>query len=195
MAAKKVAKKKTAKKVDAPKPRSKKAKIAFLKRSAAGRTRHNRRKLKDTAFWHYRAIGIAMFFLLALGSMVVANAADLIPPPGQDINITAYQRAAEERRAALAIKERAPDQAGSASWYALGLRSPDALTCASTRFPRGTYLEVTSLRNDAKVVCLVNDYGPQPHTNRIIDLSRGSFRQIESLGAGTVPVEVRVVQP
>lgn len=195
MALKKSAKKKTAKKSEAAKPRTKKAKIAFLKRSAAGKKAFHRRKLRNTAFWHYRAIGLAMFFLLALGSMVVANATDLIPPPGHDINITAYQRAAEERRAALAIKERAADQTGVASWYALGLRSPDALTCASTRFPRGTYLEVTSLRNDTKVVCLVNDYGPQPHTNRIIDLSRGSFRQIESLGAGTVPVEVRVVQP
>ena len=191
----KATKAKSVKKTEATKPRTKKAKIAFLKRSAAGKKRHHRKKLKNTAFWHYRAIGLAMFFLLALGSMVVANAADLIAPPGQDINITAYQRAAEERRAALALKERDPDQVGVASWYALGLRSPDALTCASTRFPRGTYLEVTSLRNDKKVVCLVNDYGPQPHTNRVIDLSRGSFRQIEWLGSGTVPVEVRVVQP
>ena len=192
---KKAAKTKQPKTLETPKPRGKKAKIAFLKRSAAGKKHHHRKKLRHTAFWHYRAIGLAMFFLLALGSMVVANAADLIAPPGQDINITAYQKAAEERRAALALKERAPDQVGVASWYALGLRSPDALTCASTRFPRGTYLEVTSLRNDKKIVCLVNDYGPQPYTNRVIDLSRGSFREIEWLGSGTVPVEVRVVQP
>lgn len=175
------------------KPRTKVAKILFLKRSAAGKSRHNRRRLMYTAFWHYRAIGLAMFFLLTLGSMVVANASDLIAPPGQDINITAYQRAAEERRAALKIQEQRADQTGVASWYALGLRSPDALTCASTRYPKGTYLEVASLRNYKKVTCLVNDYGPQPYTNRVIDLSRGSFQQIEWLGSGTVPVEIRVV--
>lgn len=89
--------------------------------------------------------------------------------------------------------DRPPDQAGVASWYALGLPQPDALTCASTKFPRGTYLLVTSLRNARSVICRVNDYGPQPWTNRVIDLSRGSFRVIEDLSRGTVPVEVRVV--
>lgn len=89
--------------------------------------------------------------------------------------------------------ERSSDQVGSASWYALGLPAPDALTCASTKYPRGTYLLVTSLRNGKNVICLVNDYGPQPWTNRVIDLSRGSFRVIEDLSRGTVPVEIRVV--
>lgn len=86
-------------------------------------------------------------------------------------------------------------QSGKGSWYALGLRAPDALTCASRTFPRGTYLEVKNLRNGKTVTCLVNDYGPEAWTGRVIDLSRGSFTQIESLGAGTVNVEIRVVPP
>ncbi len=85
------------------------------------------------------------------------------------------------------------DQTGRASWYALGLPSPDSHTCASRTFPRGTYLEVTNLRNGNKVVCLVNDYGPEEWTGRVIDLSRGSFVAIESLGAGTLPAEIHVV--
>lgn len=89
--------------------------------------------------------------------------------------------------------ERPANQVGSASWYALGLPAPDALTCASTTYPRGTYLLVTSLRNGKNVICLVNDYGPQAWTKRVIDLSRGSFRVIEDLSRGTVPVEIRVV--
>lgn len=89
--------------------------------------------------------------------------------------------------------ERPASQVGSASWYALGLPRPDALTCASTTYPRGTYLLVTSLRNGKNVICLVNDYGPQAWTKRVIDLSRGSFRVIEDLSRGTVPVEIRVV--
>jgi hypothetical protein len=81
---------------------------------------------------------------------------------------------------------------GRGSWYALGLPQPDALTCASRTFPRGTYLLVKNLRNNRTVVCRVNDYGPEAWTGRIIDLSRGSFSEIDSLGAGTAPVELRV---
>lgn len=87
------------------------------------------------------------------------------------------------------------DQVGTASWYAIGLPQPDALTCASTHFGRGTYLNVTNRRNGRNVTCLVNDYGPASWTGRVIDLSRGSFQVIESLSRGTTPVEVRVVPP
>ncbi len=82
---------------------------------------------------------------------------------------------------------------GQGSWYALGLPSPDSLTCASRTFGRGSYLEVTNLRNGKKVTCLVNDYGPEVWTGRVIDLSRGSFRVVESLSAGTIPVQIRLV--
>lgn len=88
-----------------------------------------------------------------------------------------------------------PDQVGQGSWYALGLPEPDALTCASTTFPRGTYLQVTDRRTSKSVTCLVNDYGPEAWTGRVIDLSRGSFRVIDDLGSGTAPVEIRVVPP
>jgi len=81
---------------------------------------------------------------------------------------------------------------GKGSWYALGLPQPDALTCASRTFPRGTFLHVKNLRNNRTVVCRVNDYGPEAWTGRIIDLSRGSFTQIDNLSAGTAPVELRV---
>lgn len=81
---------------------------------------------------------------------------------------------------------------GRGSWYALGLPAPDALTCASRTYPRGTYIHVTNLYNGKAVICRVNDYGPEAWTGRIIDLSRGSFRAVENLGRGTIPVELRV---
>jgi rare lipoprotein A (peptidoglycan hydrolase) len=89
----------------------------------------------------------------------------------------------------------AADQSGIASWYALGLPEPDALTCASTTFPRGTHLRVTNRRNGRTVICRVNDYGPEAWTKRAIDLSRGSFRTIENLSAGTTVVDIWVVPP
>lgn len=89
--------------------------------------------------------------------------------------------------------EPSPEQTGTASWYALGLPRPEEHTCASTKFPRGTYLLVKNLRNQKSVVCLVNDYGPEAFTKRVIDLSLGSFREIEEPSRGTAPVEIRQV--
>jgi rare lipoprotein A (peptidoglycan hydrolase) len=86
-----------------------------------------------------------------------------------------------------------PNQIGRGSWYALGLRSPDALTCASRTFPRGSHLEVTNSQNGRKAICLVNDYGPAAWTGRVVDLSRGMFSSIANLGQGTIPVEIRLI--
>jgi Lytic transglycolase len=85
------------------------------------------------------------------------------------------------------------DGRSEASWYALGLPQPDALTCASRTYGRGSYLQVTNLRNGKAVICLVNDYGPEAWTGRQIDLSRGSFRVVEDLGRGTMPVKIELV--
>lgn len=84
-------------------------------------------------------------------------------------------------------------QHGRASWYAWGLPEPDALTCASTTYPRRTFLEVTDLYNGRKVICRVNDYGPEAWTGRVLDLSRGSFSQVDSLGRGVIVIDIRVV--
>lgn len=85
-----------------------------------------------------------------------------------------------------------PDQSGRASWYAYGLLEPDALTCASTTFGRGTYLRVKNTSNGRVVTCLVNDYGPEAWTGRVIDLSRGSFVELDSLSRGVLNVEIFV---
>ena len=42
------------------------------------------------------------------------------------------------------------------------------------------------------MTCLVDDYGPAAWTGRVIDLSRGSFEQVDNLGVGTIPVAIRV---
>jgi rare lipoprotein A (peptidoglycan hydrolase) len=170
--------------------RGKAAKIVALRRSAAAKRHHHRRRTQRLAHQHFLVLSLSVLLVAATGSFVYALADNLIPPPGGNIDLDAYMRAAEANRPPTV---KPPDQTGRASWYALGLRSPDALTCASTTFPRGTYLEVTDLRNGNKVVCLVNDYGPAKWTNRAIDLSRGSYRQLEGLGSGTLPAEIRVV--
>lgn len=175
-----------------PKLRSKAAKITALRRSAGAKLRHHRRRHKKLAYLHFLIVASLLGIVAGAGGVMAAMATNLIPPPRPDINMSVYERAiAEQQKQASAPKP--PDQVGVASWYALGLHSPDALTCASTRFPRGTYLQVTDLRNNRQVTCLVNDYGPTPGTHRVIDLSRGSYSQLEGLGSGTLPAEIRVV--
>lgn len=177
--------------------RSKSSKIAFLQRSIAAKKPHHRKKHKALAFQHGLVFIILVVAIILSGGYVSAMAGNLIPPPSKPIDMSPFIEAAKAERAAAAARqqavESAPDQSGVATWYALGLKAPDALTCASTKFPRGTYLKVKNLRNGAQVTCLVNDYGPTPGTNRVIDLSRGAFTKIGSLGTGTLPVEVRVV--
>lgn len=191
-----------------PKRKTKAQKILSLKRSAAAKSRHHRKHLHKHARIHTVVFALLVVIIMALVAEVSAVMADLVPPPSPPINMEHYRKQAEIARKAqlanalhaskdgsglAADPNTAPNQTGIASWYALGLRAPDALTCASRDFPRGSYLEVTNLRNGKKVTCLVNDYGPQAGTKRVIDLSRGSFRQLEGLGSGTLPAEIRVV--
>lgn len=178
------------------------ARIATLKRSAAAKRIHHHRRMKSLARHHFALSALLIAVVLWLGGVFAARSAHLIPPPAENIDMAVYERVAqaklaadiEEAKRAARPAPKPADQIGKASWYALGLRAPDAMTCASTTFPRGTYLHVTNLRNGREVTCLVNDYGPQPWTGKVIDLSRGAFRQIDSLGSGVAPVQIRVVQ-
>lgn len=178
-----------------PKRLTKAAKIALLRRRAAGKSRWHKIRLAEMARQHFIIFTLSVGLLISVGGFLFLLADNLIPPPGGNIDIDAFERAAAANRAALpeATRPKAPDQVGKGSWYALGLRSPDALTCASTTYPRGTYLQVTDLRNGKQVTCLVNDYGPAKSTGRVIDMSRGTYRSLEGLGSGTMPVEIRVV--
>lgn len=185
--------------VTKPKPRTKVAKISHLKRSAAGKAVHHRRRLKRQAKVHLLAMLTVLLGVVTAGVTLASQVDDVTPPPGNTAQVDAYIQAAQAQARAKRAQESQsqaeasiPAQIGAASWYALGLRSPDALTCASRTFPRGTYLRVHDLRNGKEVTCLVNDYGPVAGTNRVIDLSRGSYSQLEGLGSGTMPVEIWV---
>jgi len=94
---------------------------------------------------------------------------------------------------------------GVASWYsetdpginrhtANGEVFDDAqLTCASWNYPFGTRLRVTNVKNQRTIVCRVNDRGPAKRLNRVIDLTKGAFRQIANLRSGLIKVAVEPV--
>ena len=94
------------------------------------------------------------------------------------------------------------DERGIASWYSrnepgVGRRTAsgeffnDALaTCASWRFPLGTYIKITNPKNGKSVVCRVNDRGPRLNLNRRVDLTKSSFKKIADPDLGLVQVVI-----
>lgn len=141
-------------------------------------------------------------FLIGLSTLSVGSLAYAITTTQPTVNLAVHSTGAGGVQLNAPVIAKAQPTPGSpsgpaaasgrGSWYALGLPAPDALTCASRTFPRGTFLLVKNLYNSRTVICRVNDYGPEAWTNRIIDLSRGSFREVDNLGRGTIPVEIRV---
>ena len=97
---------------------------------------------------------------------------------------------------------------GVASWYSqsdvLEVRNvrtangevfdDTAKTCASLSYPYNTLLKVTNIRNNKSVIVRVNDRGPHPKFNRILDLTLGAFCIIEDPDAGLCEVKVEVLK-
>lgn len=97
---------------------------------------------------------------------------------------------------------------GVASWYSAsdpGIQPLTAsgepfddtqLTCAAWNLPFHVRLHVTNLESGREVVVRVNDRGPARRLvaeGRVIDLSKGAFRQIADLERGLVPVKVELL--
>jgi rare lipoprotein A len=91
---------------------------------------------------------------------------------------------------------------GNASWYGIpfnGRRASNGeiydmykLTAAHRTLPFETMVRVTNLNNGKSTTVRITDRGPFVE-NRIIDLSLAAAREIESVGAGVVPVRVEVI--
>ncbi|MCK7497991.1 MAG: septal ring lytic transglycosylase RlpA family protein [Comamonadaceae bacterium] len=106
---------------------------------------------------------------------------------------------ASARRARTARKS----QAGSASYYANRFHGrktasgrpyhKDAMTAAHRTLPLGTWVRVTSVRNNRSVVVQITDRGPY-YGGRIIDLSRAAATELDMLHAGTARVRLEVLQ-
>jgi rare lipoprotein A len=91
---------------------------------------------------------------------------------------------------------------GIASWYGIpfhGRRASNGevydmnkLTAAHRTLPFETVVRVTNLSNGKATVVRITDRGPFVD-NRIIDLSMAAAREIDSVGAGVVPVRLEIV--
>ena len=68
------------------------------------------------------------------------------------------------------------------------------MTAAHNTLPLGTYVKVTNLRNNKKVVVKINDR--LHHRNkRLIDLSKSAARKLGFIQSGLTRVKVQVVDP
>ena len=96
------------------------------------------------------------------------------------------------------------DQVGTASWYGTKFDKVKtssgerynmlAMTAAHKTLPLPTYVEVTNLKNNRKVIVKVNDRGPF-ESNRLIDLSYVAAKKLGMLGHGTTRVRVKAINP
>ena len=105
----------------------------------------------------------------------------------------------------MTYRAKNPTRKGIASWYsqtdaninrhtANGEVFDDSkMTCASWDYAFGTQLEITNLANGKSVVCRVNDRGPAKRLRRLVDLSKGAFKKIETPRKGLILVKLRVV--
>lgn len=91
---------------------------------------------------------------------------------------------------------------GGASWYgnkfhghltSNGERyNMYAMSAAHKNLPLPSYVEVTNVANNKKIIVRVNDRGPF-HEGRIIDLSYAAAKKLDMLDAGTAQVEVKLL--
>ncbi len=93
---------------------------------------------------------------------------------------------------------------GLASWYGKkfhGHKTSNgeiydmfAMSAAHKSLPLPTYVQVTNLKNNRKIIVRVNDRGPF-HQGRIIDLSFVAAKKLDMLGGGVTRVEVEAIDP
>lgn len=93
---------------------------------------------------------------------------------------------------------------GTASWYGGSFHGKktatgdkfdlNKFTCASNRYPLGTWLRVTNMRNGKSVVVRVNDR-MHVRMKRIVDLSKGAAGEIGMISSGVAKVKVEDLGP
>ncbi|MCX7552521.1 septal ring lytic transglycosylase RlpA family protein [Marinicella sp. S1101] len=93
-------------------------------------------------------------------------------------------------------------ETGQASWYGKKFHGRQTsnqevfdmykLTAAHKTLPLPSYVEVTNLKNDKKVIVRVNDRGPFIG-DRIIDLSYAAAKALDFINDGIADVHIRVV--
>lgn len=86
---------------------------------------------------------------------------------------------------------------GRASWYATKVCLSPAGGCAAHPFyDKGRFVRVTSLASGKSIIAEINDRGPEldKHPDRVIDLDATAYKQLSSLGSGTIAVRAELLK-
>ncbi len=67
------------------------------------------------------------------------------------------------------------------------------LTCASNKFPLGTWLKITNLKNNKTIVVKVNDR-MHPRMKRLVDLTLTGAKALNFVAAGLTQVKAEVIK-
>ncbi len=135
----------------------------------------------------------------------VKNISDAVPrpePPSRYGNPPSYE--VNGVRYFTRTTSRGYVEQGTASWYGTkfhGRRTSSGepydmyrMTAAHRTLPLPSYVEVTNLANDRRVIVRVNDRGPF-HADRVLDLSYAAAAKLGVVEDGTAPVKVRAIDP
>lgn len=99
---------------------------------------------------------------------------------------------------------KAATNTGLASWYgpkfhgkktATGeVYNQHGLSCASNKYPLGTLLKVTNMKNGKTVMVKVNDR-MHPKVKRSVDLSKAAAQELNMIKTGVTTVQIEVITP
>jgi rare lipoprotein A len=67
------------------------------------------------------------------------------------------------------------------------------LTCASNKFPLGTWLKITNIKNNKTIVVKVNDR-MHPRMKRLVDLTLTGAKKLDFVAAGLTTVKAEVLK-
>ena len=167
-----------------------------------------------------QAAFLAAVALFSIGCAARNPVADRQPPPSQPAPTPEKTEEAAKRStdvspppASASAKGKRPrvppppapvgyTEEGNASWYGApfhGRRASNGeiydmhkMTAAHRTLPFDTVVRVTNVNNGKSAIVRITDRGPFVE-NRIIDLSFAAAEQIESVGAGVVPIRLEVI--
>lgn len=132
----------------------------------------------------------------------IPDATPKVEPLSKYGNLSSYQVFGKRYHTMRSSKNY--EQVGVASWYGTKFHARRtssgepydmlAMTAAHKTLPLPTYVEVTNLHNQRKIIVKVNDRGPF-EANRIIDLSYVAAKKLGMTGHGTAKVKVKAIDP
>jgi rare lipoprotein A len=120
----------------------------------------------------------------------------------KDVEMVVDSTSTSNKTDTAALKPTQKTLTGTASYYAAKFEgrktangeifSHKKMTAACNKLPLGTWIEVTNLRNNKKVIVKTNDR-LHPSMSRVVDLTMAAAKKLDFVAAGLTKVKVVVL--